>query len=824
MIPKFEIIHKVSLCASIMYFLGGCITPSSDMFHFEVITTTEYVDNEDHFSAQSEGVLVVEKRRNFDEYTYGYTFESDVSMHNQKIEGNIVFPLVSLDRNSKSERFVGGHSLLRNPSLLANVALRQVRQNNHLTGKIHEHRFHFKNTPEFPDGFSFSVQAKRQKVAQWGECVVALAIADPFDFEDPETGEKVIGDHRLLILLDPKMEDVIFLVSRFTAALADGSGKFQVEGLMHRLEGEKVVLLQDIDGQFTEYFGNLRLSSDKPNFESNTGLPVWAVHSLAVRDAADLVASAAIEGKPNFAVTATIGLILFVDTAVSATTGLLQQTGTIDWKWDGIPSYLGQGIGLTAAKGWENAFDKEVDEAHWQEFGGLGGDVASLFVPSSWMGAGIKVSRAGHWGGTLVKRKALAGKTIRISKHGLDIIRTGKGWQSSVKIGRRLATLQDFLGAVRVGVDAGEIVQERPKDDESSEDLHKSIFIIFDTSSSMNEVLDGSVGRKKIDIAKASLLDLLGSLERDGAYKQIEWAIMIFNGCGVSVVQNFTTSVERVREKVSLLRASGKTPLATALRRSREYAYRARSPQFDIVLLSDGEETCGGNPIQEAREINDVLKFNFSSIFDVLLPSEAEATGPGTKRNNISLNVIGFDVRSDKDIESQLRKIALAAKGNYYSAGNVKELTYALKKATGTDDQVWIYLFTVFFVVLFGGIVGYVFFFTPQNDRALSSASLVPIEGATRGMPIVLGQYVMTFGASPDNTIVLENDPYISAHHAMIEFKNQTYQITDSNSKNGVFLNDQRILSSILTEKDVIQMGDYRFRFTKLLIGDGRNV
>src|SRR5262245_51595096 len=45
-----------------------------------------------------------------------------------------------------------------------------------------------------------------------------------------------------------------------------------------------------------------------------------------------------------------------------------------------------------------------------------------------------------------------------------------------------------------------------------------------------------------------------------------------------------------------------------------------------------------------------------------------------------------------------------------------------------------------------------------------------------------------TIGRLPDNDWVL-SDPYVSGHHARIRYGNGTFQIEDTNSANGVFIN-----------------------------------
>ncbi len=72
-----------------------------------------------------------------------------------------------------------------------------------------------------------------------------------------------------------------------------------------------------------------------------------------------------------------------------------------------------------------------------------------------------------------------------------------------------------------------------------------------------------------------------------------------------------------------------------------------------------------------------------------------------------------------------------------------------------------------------------------------------------------------TIGRASDNTIVWD-DPSISAHHAVIELKDESYQIIDLNSEQGTFVNHQQITPDIpypLKERDSIRIGTVWFAY-----------
>ncbi|MXX40001.1 MAG: VWA domain-containing protein, partial [Gemmatimonadetes bacterium] len=81
-----------------------------------------------------------------------------------------------------------------------------------------------------------------------------------------------------------------------------------------------------------------------------------------------------------------------------------------------------------------------------------------------------------------------------------------------------------------------------------------------------------------------------------------EYALTTFGGgCDVEVpidFTGFTDDPQRVVDYSAGLHADGSTPLAEALQRGQHLALdEASSEDILLVLLSDGEETCSGDPV-----------------------------------------------------------------------------------------------------------------------------------------------------------------------------------------------------------------------------------
>lgn len=71
----------------------------------------------------------------------------------------------------------------------------------------------------------------------------------------------------------------------------------------------------------------------------------------------------------------------------------------------------------------------------------------------------------------------------------------------------------------------------------------------------------------------------------------------------------------------------------------------------------------------------------------------------------------------------------------------------------------------------------------------------------------------LTIGELPDNGLVID-DPAVSGHHAEIEMESGLFYITDRQSRNGTFINDELIISRALTQGDVITVGAHVLEFS----------
>lgn len=185
-----------------------------------------------------------------------------------------------------------------------------------------------------------------------------------------------------------------------------------------------------------------------------------------------------------------------------------------------------------------------------------------------------------------------------------------------------------------------------------------NIELILDASSSMSESVAGAI---KIEAAKQAIIELLDTFP-DGcnvglrAYGHNYADTDKGNSCVDTEllweIQPLDKDArEAMKAKLAAIEAKGMTPIAYSLEQA-IIDFEGKTGTNSIILISDGKETCGGDPESVAAEIHQLT------------------TG-------LKMYVIGFDVSSDE----QLRSIASKTGGEYYSAVDASELAIKLGEA-----------------------------------------------------------------------------------------------------------------------------------------------
>ncbi|MBW1712925.1 MAG: VWA domain-containing protein [Deltaproteobacteria bacterium] len=180
-----------------------------------------------------------------------------------------------------------------------------------------------------------------------------------------------------------------------------------------------------------------------------------------------------------------------------------------------------------------------------------------------------------------------------------------------------------------------------------------NIELILDASGSMWGQVEG---RAKIQIAKEVLADLIQGLPDKVRVGLMAYGHRVKGDCNdvEQIVALGPLDKAGLTAKIEALSPKGKTPLTLSIKKAMDLL-KAEEEESTIILVSDGKETCQGDPCALVKELKAAgLKF--------------------------VLHVIGFDV--SKEERNQLECMAQAGGGRYYPAKNAGEFKLAAKKAT----------------------------------------------------------------------------------------------------------------------------------------------
>lgn len=189
-----------------------------------------------------------------------------------------------------------------------------------------------------------------------------------------------------------------------------------------------------------------------------------------------------------------------------------------------------------------------------------------------------------------------------------------------------------------------------------------NVEILLDASGSMANQIDG---KTMMDIAKESIGEFAEDLP-EGA----NVALRVYGHKGTGSDQDKELSCksneliyemgdyngEKLYSTLQTVKPAGWTPLAAAIEEAKNdlLSYKGDTNTNIIYLVSDGVETCDGNPVEQAKSLGD------SDIQPIV-------------------NVIGFDL--DAEGQNQLKEVAKSAKGLFSNARNQSELKEELDKA-----------------------------------------------------------------------------------------------------------------------------------------------
>jgi hypothetical protein len=104
----------------------------------------------------------------------------------------------------------------------------------------------------------------------------------------------------------------------------------------------------------------------------------------------------------------------------------------------------------------------------------------------------------------------------------------------------------------------------------------------------------------------------------------------------------------------------------------------------------------------------------------------------------------------------------------------------------------------------------------PPPRPGQPAAVLVGVSGPVKGKQFSVDKALFRIGASSSNELSVAADEYVSEHHASLIYNNGSLLLSDQHSRNGTFLNDQRVPATPVTVRldDLIRVGNSTLRVT----------
>lgn len=179
-----------------------------------------------------------------------------------------------------------------------------------------------------------------------------------------------------------------------------------------------------------------------------------------------------------------------------------------------------------------------------------------------------------------------------------------------------------------------------------SDNRPKNILVILDDSGSMAEKL--SDGSTKIDVAKNDIQNLLTVVPID-----TNVSLMVYGSRGSNSPNDKELSCsaidilyplgmankDKITQSLATFTPTGWTPIAASFDKAREVFAGHEQEKNYILLASDGEETCGGDPLRSVTALRQFFP-------------------------NLTVDVAGLNVSGNE--KTQLEQIAQAGGGKFY--------------------------------------------------------------------------------------------------------------------------------------------------------------
>lgn len=193
----------------------------------------------------------------------------------------------------------------------------------------------------------------------------------------------------------------------------------------------------------------------------------------------------------------------------------------------------------------------------------------------------------------------------------------------------------------------------------SAQEENSNLVFVLDGSGSMWGRVDGEM---KIVEAKQVMADLLADVPENVDVGLVSYGHRRKGDCSdIETLASLGTSPATVATQIQGVSPKGKTPITTSLEQAAELL-SGKEGSSTLVLVSDGLETCQGDPCALAKQL-------------------------GSQGIDLVIHTVGFGVGGDA--AAQLQCVAQAGGGNYYHAANgaaLRESLFAVREAVAKAE------------------------------------------------------------------------------------------------------------------------------------------
>lgn len=171
----------------------------------------------------------------------------------------------------------------------------------------------------------------------------------------------------------------------------------------------------------------------------------------------------------------------------------------------------------------------------------------------------------------------------------------------------RSLAIAGFAAAVLAGSGSAAGAEDVDAADASKAPCTDDAMIVFDASGSMsgNKELGIPNSKPRIDEVRWALRQVLPSATRYRRVGLVTYGPGPYNQCNVSLALKPTANAAKpIMRAVGRIIPAGKTPLTSGVEQAAEALDYRNNPGV-IVVVTDGEETCGRSPCELAKRLHD---------------------------------------------------------------------------------------------------------------------------------------------------------------------------------------------------------------------------